>query len=317
MRDAAPPIQVRLTPVEIEGSRQHDLPGTRLEYSAQVSQRKLCSRTMPTPVARKLQAIVMICLLAPVFLLATGIGVAAADQLKPETGESFKDCVDCPEMVVIPAGSFTMGSPQTEGPQHIVLFVQPFAMGKYVVTFAEWDSCVSGGGCSHRPSDQGWGRGRRPVINVSWDDAKEYARWLSEKTGKDYRLPSESEWEYTARAGTRTAYHTGESISPTQANFDNERQQTAEVGSYSPNSFGIYDVHGNVWEWVEDCWNDSYNGAPGDGLPWTTGICERRVERGGSWSETSRNIRSASRNYDSGSWRRNSAGFRIARTLTR
>ena len=250
-------------------------------------------------------------------------------------GERFRDCPGCPEMVVVPSGSFMMGSPSSEegrdgdeGPVHRVTFKRPFAVGVYEVTFGEWDACVSGGGCGgHRPSDGGWGRGRHPVMNVSWDDAQAYVRWLSRKTGEEYRLLSESEWEYVARAGTTTPFHTGATISTGQANYDGNYtygsgrkgryiEKTVEVGSYAPNRFGLYDVHGNVWEWTEDCWNDSYRGAPSDGSAWKSGDCSRRVVRGGSWVNTPWNLRSAHRNGLTAGIRDYLVGFRVARTLT-
>ncbi len=216
--------------------------------------------------------------------------------------DNFKDCPDCPEMVVVPAGSFTMGSPDKEpehqsyeSPQHEVTFEKPFAVGKFAVTFAEWDACVDGGGCGgYRPSDQGWGRGDRPVINVNWNDAQAYVKWLSEKTGKQYRLLSEAEREYVTRAWTKGAFWWGASISPKQANYNGGyaynngstgkyRGQTVTVKSFEPNPWGLYQVHGNVWEWVEDCWHDSYHNAPSDGSARTTGDCKYRVLRGGSW----------------------------------
>ena len=251
-------------------------------------------------------------------------------------GSVFKDCSDCPEMVVVPSGSFMMGSPSSElergrgeGPVHRVKIPTAFAVGKYEVTFEEWDACVSSGGCrAYRPADEGWGRGRRPVINVSWDDAKSYVEWLSRETGKAYRLPSESEWEYVARAGTMTAFYTGARITASEANFNGrltyngsstgeDRRRTIPVGSFGPNQFGLHDVHGNVWEWVEDCWNGSYSGAPVDGEANTTGDCSRRVLRGGSWFSRPRNLRSAIRNRFRIGYRSSFFGFRVARTLTR
>ncbi|MEI7607345.1 MAG: SUMF1/EgtB/PvdO family nonheme iron enzyme, partial [Rhodospirillaceae bacterium] len=191
----------------------------------------------------------------------------------PRPGMVFRDCPECPEMVVIPKGSFTMGSPYSEpgrlgneGPQHRVTIGYEFAVGKYEVTFADWDACVADGGCGgNRPGDEGWGRGHRPVINVSWVDAHTYVQWLSRKTGQTYRLPSEAEWEYTARAGTMTPFWWGSTITPDQANYDGNdaynngasgvyRRQTVEVGSFRTNPFGLYDTAGNVWEWVEDCY---------------------------------------------------------------
>ena len=209
-------------------------------------------------------------------------------------------------------------------PIHKVRIDYLLAVGMYPVTFDEWDACVSDGGCGgYRPDDEGWGRGALPVINVSWEDAQNYVKWLSWKTGKGYRLLSESEWEYVARAGTRTRYWWGDEIDRNRANcnecgsrWDNKR--TASVGSFSANTFGLYDVHGNVQEWVEDCWNDSYDGAPEDGSAWVSEDCDcyQRVLRGGSWSYLPRNLRSTSRNRYATGNRNNFNGFRVARTLT-
>ena len=244
-------------------------------------------------------------------------------------GTKFRDCPECPELVVVPSGSFEMGSPSSEygrrdneGPVHRVRIGRSFAVGVYEVTFGEWDACVSGGGCGgYRPSDESWGRGRRPVINVSWEDAKAYVGWLSRKTGEEYRLLSESEWEYVARAGTITAYWWGDEIGRNRANCDRcgsrwDGEQTAPVGSFSANGFGLYDVHGNVWELVEDCWNGSYAGAPTDGSAWESGECGRRVLRDGSWNVRPWKLRSALRGGNSSGSRSFVVGFRVARTLT-
>ena len=241
-------------------------------------------------------------------------------------GTTFRDCGECPEMVVVPEGSFMMGSTaggDAERPVHRVTFARPFAVGVYEVTFAEWDACVSDGGCGgYRPDDAGWGHGRRPVIHVSWENAKAYVRWLSGKTGEAYRLLSESEWEYVARAGTGTEYWWGDEIGRNRANCDGcgsrwDAERTAP-GSFSPNAFGLQDVHGNVWEWVEDCWNDSYNGAPSDGSAWESGEweCGARVLRGGSWDSIPRDLRSANRGWNPPDGRVADRGFRVARTLT-
>ena len=199
----------------------------------------------------------------------------------------LRDCPECPELVVVPAGRFMMGSRSggdVERPVHEVTIARPLAVGVKEVTFGEWGACVSGGGCGgYLPSDNG----NRPVVSVSWKDAQAYVEWLSGKTGEEYRLLSESEWEYVARAGTRTEYWWGDEIGRNRANCRGcgsrwDGKQTAPVGSFSANPFGLYDVHGNVREWVEDCWNGSYAGAPTDGSAWESGNCSRRVVRGGS-----------------------------------
>ena len=239
-------------------------------------------------------------------------------------GRRFRDCAECPQMVVIPAGSFMMGSPESEegrydgeGPAHRVEIGEPLAVGVYEVTFEEWDACVAAGGCGgYRPGDRGWGRGKRPVINVSWEDADSYVRWLSRKTGEEYRLLSEAEWEYAARAGTRTRYSFGDAITESDANYGGNIGKTQPAGSYRANGYGLYDMHGNVYEWVEDCWNGSYRGAPTDGKAWKSGDCSRRVLRGGSWNFNPRNLRSANRNWFVTGIRSSNFGFRVARTLT-
>ena len=252
-----------------------------------------------------------------------------------QPGETFSDALNSggegPEMVVIPAGRFRMGCVSGQGcysderPVHEVTIPEAFAVSVYEVTFAQWDACVLGGGCGgYRPRDRGWGRGTRPVMDVSWDDAQGYVGWLSGQTGQSYRLLSESEWEYVARAGSSTAYSWGNAIGSNRANCgDSERfgtcgdqwENTAPVGSFQANAYGVHDMHGNVWEWVEDCWNESYGGAPSDGSAWLRGDCERRVLRGGSWSYDPGYLRSAYRyGYPTGG--RDYDGFRVARTLT-
>ena len=248
-------------------------------------------------------------------------GAVSGDQLQP--GDTFRDCENCPLMVVVPPGSFMMGSPDSEGerydregPVHEVTLAKPFAVGVYEVSFTEWDVCVSAGGCSgYRPDDWDWGRGSRPVINVGWDDAQGYVDWLSGATGKTYRLLSESEWEYAARAGTTGRYHWGNRISSSKANYGQKVDKTMPVGSYPPNAFGLHDVHGNVSEWVGDCWSDSYSGAPTDGSVWEAGDCGYAVKRGGSWRGNPRNLRSANRVRITTGYRLISVGFRVARTL--
>lgn len=237
-------------------------------------------------------------------------------------------------MVVVPAGSFMMGSPADEvgrgaeeGPQRRVTIAQPFAVGKFEVTFAEWDACVAARGCSHRPDDS-WGRGEQPVMQVSWDDiTQQYLPWLSRRTGKRYRLLTEVEWEYVARAGTTTPFWWGSSISTKQANYNGNstygggakgeyRQKTVAVDRFATNPWGLYNVHGNVWELVQDCWNDNYSGAPLDGSARESGNCSRRVMRGGSWNYEPQNLRSATRKWLTSDFRAVSyIGFRVGRTL--
>jgi formylglycine-generating enzyme required for sulfatase activity len=242
---------------------------------------------------------------------------------RPETlrpGTVFRD-IDapwCPELVVIPPGEFLMGSSDDdaeayddEKPQHRVRIAYPLAIGRYPVTFGEYDHF-----CEQTrrqpPDDQAWGRGRRPVINVSWDDAKAYVEWLAADTGQPYRLLSEAEWEYACRAGTTTRYWWGDDISEDKANRGN---RTSEVGSYPASPFGLYDMHGNVWEWVEDRWHGTYEGAPADGAAWLEGKNSGRVVRGGSWDNNPWILRAACRNCIGTDFRDYYLGFRVARTF--
>ncbi|HLK80651.1 MAG TPA: formylglycine-generating enzyme family protein [Xanthobacteraceae bacterium] len=237
-------------------------------------------------------------------------------------------------MVVAPKGSFIMGPPDSElnraryeGPQHRVTFARPFAVGRFAVTFEEWDACVSDGGCrGYSPNEESWGRDRRPAINVSWNDANAYVAWLSVKTGKSYRLLSEAEREYAARAGTRTAFRWGRAISPRQANYNGAyiygdppigeyRQRAVAVDSFRSNRWGFFQVHGNVWEWTQDCWHANYVGAPADGSAWESGRRDYRIVRGGSWATYPGDLRSAVRGRFAADFRSDSLGFRVARTL--
>ena len=231
-----------------------------------------------------------------------------------------------PEMVEIPGGSFRMGCVSgldCDGDEHPVRTVQVerFELSKYEVTFEEYDRFTSATGRALAEDTRGWGRGRRPVINVSWEDAVAYARWLSDQTGERYRLPSETEWEYAARAGTETKFSWGNEIGRNRANCRRcgsrwDASQTAPVGSFGANRWGLHDMHGNVWEWVQDCWSDSYRVAPTDGSAWQQGNCGKRVLRGGSWYNISRSLRSANRNEDSSTNRHDTLGFRVARIVT-
>ena len=248
-------------------------------------------------------------------------------------GSKFRDCAECPELVVVPAGMFMMGAPESEAgsesnerPVHAVS-VPSFAAGVYEVTFAEWDACLAAGGCGgYSPGDYGWGRDRRPVVAVSWEDAQLYLEWLSDRAERRYRLLSESEWEYAARAGTTGPFHTGSTISTDQANYDGShtygggvqgenRERTLPVGSFPANGFGLHDVHGNVFEWVRDCWNDDYLGAPSDGSAWESGRCDGHVLRGGSYDGAPRVLRTANRRWVLSGDRHNNNGFRVATTL--
>jgi formylglycine-generating enzyme required for sulfatase activity len=245
--------------------------------------------------------------------------------LKP--GQAFRECAkDCPEMVVVPAGEFMMGSIETEegryadeGPRHEVTIARPFAVSKFDVTFDDWDACVSVGGCP-RTTDSGSGGGTRPVINVTWDDAQQYVAWFSKMTGKGYRLLTEAEWEYAARAGTTTAYFWGDEIGRGNANCNGcgsqwDNGQTSPVGSFKPNAFGLYDMAGNVWQWVQDCYHASYDQAPTDGLAWGSDKCRYRVTRGGGWYTPPRDLRSAERYHARTDDQRDDVGFRVGRTL--
>ena len=244
-------------------------------------------------------------------------------------GSVFRDRLEGggegPAMVVVPAGHFRMGCLSNdddcyddEKPVREVAIPAPFALSVHEVTFADYDRFTY----PNKVEDEGWGRDRRPVVYVRWNHAREYVEWLSARTGAEYRLPSEAEWEYAARAGTATKYHWGNELGVNRANCDVcgsewDNRQTAPVGSFAPNAFGLHDMHGNVWEWVEDCWNDTYADAPTDGSAWVAGDCIDRVLRGGSWGNSPRNLRAAIRaGVPSGS-RFPIAGFRVARTLTR
>ena len=266
-------------------------------------------------------------------------------------GHEFKDCEECPEMIVVPAGEFIMGSPiselarwEREGPQHLVSILNSFAVGKFEVTRGQFSAFVSATGYNDgRPcyalAEGKWGyrvnanwynpgfsqSDDHPVVCVSWDDARAYVSWLSRKTGQKYKLLTEAEWEYVARAGTTTPYHFGSDISVYDANItlgdsDNSKsrdvaQATKVVGGYAPNDFGLYDVHGNALEWVQDCYHRSYAGAPSQGQSWNGADCKFRVLRGGSYRNRPRLVRLAFRFMNHPSNRDSNNGFRVAREL--
>ena len=250
----------------------------------------------------------------------------AVGQPVPQAGDTFSDTVRSggqgPEMVVIPAGTFLMGCvsgqdcSSDELPVHEVTIPQAFAVSRCEVAFEDYDRFSH----PNRASDAGWGRGLRPAKNVSWADAQEYVSWLSSETGQSYRLLSEAEWEYVARAGSSTAYSWGNDLDSNRANCDGcgsqwDDQQTAPVGSFAPNAFGVYDMHGNVNEWVEDCSTIDYAGAPSDGSAWLTGDCEARMLRGGSWLNAPWDTRAAYRDWHPTGFRSSNDGFRVARPL--
>lgn len=298
-------------------------------------------------------------LLLPI-VLGTGVTISTIPATAQNTSELVQDCPECPEMVVIPAGRFIMGSPAgeagrsgNEGPQREVRISDSFALGKYEVTKSELEAFVKQTGLMIRGCrvldgrrwraddsrtwrDPGFPQGERhPAVCVNWEDAKKYVEWLSHKTGNEYRLPSESEWEYAVRAGTTAARFWGDDPAGacTYADVADRmtRQShpaiqrfhacedgfvyTAPVGSFRANPFGLHDMLGNVWEWVEDCWNPSYVGAPEDGKAWTSGDCTRHVVRGGSWGLAPEGVRSAERNWFDVPNRSSVLGFRVARTL--
>ena len=287
-------------------------------------------------------------------VVATNAGGASAASIQASTtpgaaGTVFRDTLSGggqgPQMVALSTGTFIMGSPSTEegrfaneGPTRTVTINKRIAMGRYEVTFDDYKRFTDDPATTQTlPADGGWGRGTRPVINVSWNDANAYARWLSTQTGKPYRLPTEAEWEYAARAGETAAYSFGTTISCSQANYgrsaivvgnerpcnnptsitpDSNLARTVAVGSFSANAFGLYDMHGNVWEWVQDCYINNYNNAPTDGRARTSRCTVAdRVVRGGAWSRIPRLVRSASREWWSPTSFDNRFGFRLVQDL--
>jgi formylglycine-generating enzyme required for sulfatase activity len=239
---------------------------------------------------------------------------------------NFRECAnDCPKMIVIPAGRYTMGSSVGEqgryisSPQHAITIAEPLAVSEFDVTFADWDACVSVGGCP-AVGDSGMGRGTTPAVNISWNEAQQYVMWLSKMTGRSYRLLTEAEWEYAARAGSTTAYYWGDEIGKENADCNGcgtkwDYIKASPVGSFKPNLFGLYDMAGDVWQWVQDCFHDDYIGAPADGSAWTAGDCSIHVVRGGAWYEFPPNLRSADRGKESSSERNYGVGFRVGRSL--
>jgi formylglycine-generating enzyme required for sulfatase activity len=269
--------------------------------------------------------------------IEANVTAMAADKAR-QPSDNFRDCAQCPAMVVVPSGSFLMGSDReeaghydNESPMRTVTFARNFAVGKFAISFAEWDACAADGGCnSYMPPDNNWGRGKQPVIFVSWNNAKSYVAWLSRKTGKTYRLLSEAEREYVTRAGTTSMFWWGAELSPGRANYDGNyvlsagqkgefRGRPLPVDALTPNPWGLYQVHGNVLEWIEDCaadatWKD-YSSAPSDGAPQDTADCKARMLRGGAWDDLPRSLRAAARNQAYYTTRNYAVGFRVARDL--
>lgn len=253
-----------------------------------------------------------------------------AASMKP--GTAFKDCDACPEMVVVPAGIYIMGlgaKRRRDGPPHRVNIKRPFAIGRFEVTFREWFACLAEKGCAHAPDDHKWGQIKRPVINVTWHQAQNYIKWLSRKTGQRYRMPSEAEWEYVHRAGTTTKYWWGDDVGTKQANCRDCESRvcctakdhsccshgTTPIGSFPPNAFGVYDTAGNVFEWTADCWNPDHKGAPKDAAARTTGDCNNRVIRGGSFYYFSKVAQAAYRAKNPPGVKSYWLGFRVVREL--
>lgn len=246
-------------------------------------------------------------------------------QATTQTGDKIedgRDCPVCPEMITLPAGTFTMGEKRgdrSERPVHTVSIKRPFAIGKYEVTIGQWNECVKDGACSFKAAKGGPGD-NSPVRDISWNDTQEYLRWLSQKTKQEYRLPTEAEWEYSARANRQTRFWWGDAVGTGNANCKDcggkwDRSAPAEVDAYPPNPFGVYGANGGVWEWVNDCWHKSYAGAPKDGSSWNKPDCRENVIRGGSWRNDSSYVHSASRfKYDT-NVRYLQNGFRVAKTL--
>lgn len=274
-------------------------------------------RNRPQPVAEQQQAEVQ-----PVAATTAETPASPAEDSPARTpGYVFSDCTGCPEMTVLAGGLFVMGSPDNEpgrgrdeGPQREVS-VAPFAMGKYEITFSQWDACLAGGGCNgYSPPDGGWGRADRPVTGVSWQDAQAYVNWLNAQAGgTSYRLPSEAEWEYAARAGQAAAYAFGARVTQTEATF--HARQTTPVGAHAPNAFNLYDMHGNAGELVEDCYAANYDLAPIDGVAVEADECRRRVYRGGSYNDQAPVLRAAARRSTEANGRAQGIGFRVARSF--
>lgn len=237
--------------------------------------------------------------------------------------DTLKDGSQGPEMVIVPAGSFEMGDFQglgwdDEKPVHTVSITKNFAIGRYQITFEDYDRFARATG-RELPYNNEWGRGGQPVINVSWNETVEYAKWLSQQTGKRYRLPTEAEWEYAARSGGKDETWAGTSQEPQLGNYawyeGNSEGKPLPVGSMQPNGLGLYDMSGNVWEWIQDHWHDDYKGAPANGVAWEDKTSDRRVIRGGSWINIPRDLRTSTRNGFNPAHRSSNVGFRLVQEI--
>lgn len=241
--------------------------------------------------------------------------------------KTFQDCPDCPEMAIIPAGTFQMGSTRgdtDEVPVHGVTIAKSFAIARHPATFAEWDACVADKGCTYSPGDEGWGRGRQPVINVSWNDIQEYLKWLSKRAGHVYHLPPESKFEYALRAGSTTEFAWGNTLDGHHLTCDGctDRNYTRPlpVGTaFPPNAWGLTDMHYNVLEWMDDCYHTSFAGAPADGAPWTKNCAgslrKGHVSRGSSWYRPPGIGRASNRGVTPPDVRVPNLGFRVVRDV--
>ncbi len=246
-----------------------------------------------------------------------------------QPGTIFRDCPECPEMIVLPTGVATLGAPETdpertshELPPHKAAISYVLAVGRFEITFAEWDACATAGGCRKDVQQPSWGRyGQHPVVNVDWRDTQVYLDWLKKTSGFEYRLLTETEWEYAARANRPTRYSWGNEIGQNYANCSNcssssKEQATRSTGAFIGNAFSLFDMHGNVHEWVIDCWHNNYQGAPNDGSAWLHQCDEgRRVLKGGAWNTPAQDLRTSARHRETWDKRAENIGFRVARIL--
>jgi formylglycine-generating enzyme required for sulfatase activity len=258
---------------------------------------------------------------APAPIAATPKAPVKSTTNTPASGES-KDCAACPVMVSLTPGSFTMGSNAgdiSERPPHRVTIGAPFAIGKYNVTVEQWNACVAASACPKLSSENG-SVTNAPARDLSWDEVQQYIKWLSKMTGKPYRLPTEAEWEYAARGGSATTYWWGDQMRKGNTNCKGcgdpwHDEKPENVGTFAANAYGLYDMGGNVWEWVSDCWHSSYKDAPADGRAWDAPGCDMRVIRGGSWREGADYMLVSTRFKYSESVRQSQNGFRVAKDL--